>query len=111
MKERRHEPRVKAMTLVEVGEFSPVGVLQDLTMGRTLDLSGDGMRLELDHPIPVETLLTIDLEMGEQIVEMRGRVRSVNPAEEERRWAMGIKFFALDSEDYEKIEEYVQLRS
>lgn len=42
--ERRHEPRVKALNLVRAAEYNHAGLSED-AIGRTLDLSHDGMRL------------------------------------------------------------------
>jgi hypothetical protein len=113
VEERRSEPRVKGVTLVDVAEFNDIGLLTDLTMGRSLDLSMDGLRLELNHPIPVNSTLTLELELGERIVEVHATVRSVNPVEDPQnggeRWAMGVRFKDLKDDDYEALKEFVEL--
>lgn len=111
MDERRHEPRVKALTLVDVAEFNEAGLLTELTMGRTLDVSQDGMRLELNHPVPVDSTLTLELELGESVVEVHGKVHSCNrvTANGQTRYAMGVEFLDLSTENFDKLQAYVQL--
>jgi PilZ domain len=110
MNERRHEPRVKTLNLVDVGEFTDAGLMTNLTIGRTLDLSHDGMRLELNHLIPKGSTVTLDLEFGETIIEFHGKVVSSAPTREADRFVMGVEFLDLTGEALEKLHEYLGLR-
>lgn len=111
MTERRHEPRVRGVTLVDVAEFNEAGLLTNLTMGRTSDLSTDGLRVELNHPVPVNSTITLELELGERIVEVHAKVRSVAPVEgsSDERWSMGVRFVDLGTEDLEALTEFLEL--
>lgn len=89
--ERRREARVKAITLVSLGQVDDKGVQSDLTVGRTLDLSRDGMRLEVSHSIPVGDRIRLSLALGEAVLEIEGTIRSSIPIEDEQ-FALGIEF-------------------
>ena len=108
--ERRREPRVKAVSLVNVAEFTEVGFRTDLEIGRTLDVSHAGMRVELNHPLPLRSVVTLNLQLGEQILELHGKVRSVR-AVDDTTCDMGIEFSGLSPEQYEAIDEYLALRA
>ncbi len=107
--DRRHEPRVHAVDLVNVEEFDHHGFQSDLSLGKTLDLSHDGMRLEMTHCLPLRSKVKLTLQLGEQLLHVAGWVRSVR-ALDDTTCDMGIRFEDVDPETYEKLEEYLQLR-
>lgn len=116
MTERRHEPRVKAVDMVHVEEYR-YPTLEDYktddAIGRTLDLSHDGMRLELDHCIPLRSRVKIELAFGEQVLHLNGKVRSIREIDEKGdHWCdHGIEFIDVTPEQYEALEEHLQLHS
>ncbi len=111
--DRRHEPRIKAINLVHVAEYSYAALANwktDETIGRTLDLSHDGMRLELNHCLPLRTRVKLDLALGNQLLQLDGRVRSlveVNPTTCDH----GIEFVDVSDDQYQVLEEYLSLRT
>lgn len=110
--DRRHEPRVQAINLVHVEEYAyPVldGFKTDDAIGRTLDLSHDGMRLQLDHCLPLRTKLKLDLALGNQVLQFEGRVTSIREIDG-TACDMGIQFVDVTPEQYEALEEHLQLR-
>jgi hypothetical protein len=110
--DRRHEPRVEARDLVHVEEFAHphIGWLcTHEAMGRTTDLSHDGMRVELDRPLELGARVKVDLGLGETILRLRGRVRSareVSPARAE----VGLELMGVTPEQYEDLDAYLHLR-
>lgn len=111
--ERRHEPRVKAIDLVHVEEHreTPLGryKIED-SIGRTVDLSHDGMRLQLlDHALAVRTRLCLDLQLGNTLLRLEGRVRSVN-AVDARTSEHGVEFLNVTPEQYDALDAYLHLR-
>ena len=71
--ERRHEPRIRKLNLVQVSRFDEEGFRADLATGRTLDISHSGLRLELSHPLPLVLEPRIDLDAGVSLA-VRGQV-------------------------------------
>lgn len=108
--DRRHEPRVDAVNLVNVAEFTEAGFRTELEIGRTLDLSHDGVRVELSHPLPIRSVVTLNLALGEVMLEIHGRVQSVISMDE-HTCDMGVAFTDLTPEQYERIDEYLKLRA
>lgn len=111
--ERRQEPRVKAIDLVHVEEHreSPLGRYKtEDSIGRTVDLSHDGMRLQLvDHALDVRTHLWLDLQLGNTVLRLEGRIRSVN-AVDGRTSEHGVEFLNVTPEQYEALDAYLHLR-
>jgi PilZ domain-containing protein len=113
MEDRRHEPRVKALNLVHVEEYKYPSLTEyktDDTIGRTMDLSHDGMNLELDHCLPLKTLVKLDLALGNLVLQLQGKVRSIREVDE-HTYDHGIEFKDLSPEDYEALEEHLELRA
>ena len=113
MENRRHEPRVKALNLVHVEEYKYPSLTEyktDDTIGRTGDLSHDGMNLELDHCLPLRTLVKLELALGNLVLELKGKVRSVR-AVDDHTCDHGIEFVDITPEQYEALEEHLQLRA
>lgn len=111
--DRRHEPRVQTINLVHLREYrypTLIDYKTDDTLGKTLDLSHDGMRLEVDHALPLRTKVKLDLALGEQILTMMGKVRSLSEIDE-THVDLGIEFENVTPEQYEALEEYLQLRA
>jgi hypothetical protein len=99
---------VKALNLVRAAEYDHADLVED-AIGRTLDLSHDGMRLELDHCLPLRSLVSLSLALGNQVVYLQGRVRSVTDVNG-RTCEMGIEFQDLSAEAYEALDEHLLLR-
>jgi len=107
--ERRGEARVKAINLVDVGEFTHAGLLTRLEIGRTLDLSRGGVRVELSHLIPIGQTITLDLELEDQIVEVHGEVEAVD-SRADGRYALGVKFLDLEGPRLDTVEAFLAAR-
>ena len=107
--ERRHEPRIQTLNLVSVAEFDEVGFKKELSLGRTLDLSHDGLRLELSHALPLRSRISLRLALGEHVIDVHALVRQVQVVDD-ARCSIGLSFVDLAPEDYEFIHEYLELR-
>lgn len=108
--DRRHEPRVHGLNLVNVGSFNAVGLLTDLETGRTLDLSHDGMRLEIHHPISVHSEVGLSLALGEALVTISAEVRSLEVLDE-GLYALGLQFLYLGEGGKDAIDAYLERRA
>ena len=79
--EKRRYPRINSLNIVaDRGRVF-----------RTLDLSREGMLLEMDHPAPLGTRLALDVALGEAVVELQGLVVRHVP-QDNGRIAVGIRF-------------------
>lgn len=100
--DRRHDQRVEKIHLVQVSRFDEEGFRADLAAGRTLNLSRGGMRLELYHPLPLRSQVSLSLLLGDEVVEVHGRVTYLEELDEDR-CAMGIEFVDLSTADEARI--------
>ena len=104
---RRREPRLRRVHLVQISHFDEEGFRDDLATGRTLDISQGGVRLELYHPLPLRSIVELNLALDDEVIEARGTVVYLEVLDEER-CAMGIAFDALPEGAVEIIENYVR---
>ncbi len=105
----RHHPRVKNLNLVQVDREGGEGGegSAELATGRTLDISPGGIRLELYHPLPLRSMVAITLALGDDLVDVRGKVVYLEEIDEER-CAMGIQFLDVGEEARRLLDHYVE---
>lgn len=92
--DRRQDPRIRKLNLVQVSRFDEEGFRADLATGRTLDISHGGIRLELNHPLPLRSVVDLTLAITGKIVDVSGTVVYLEVIDEDR-CAMGIQFGEL----------------
>jgi len=105
--ERRVSPRIEKVHLVQLNRFDEEGFRADLTTGRTLNISRGGVRVELHHPIPLRSVVSLNLVLGERIVDVSGTVVYLEDLDGER-CGLGIEFNRLEPEARALIEEFVE---
>jgi c-di-GMP-binding flagellar brake protein YcgR len=98
------------MTLVNVGEQDEVGQPRELTLGRTLDLSHDGVRIQLDHPVLLRSRVRLALALENHIIEAEASVRDVEEYDD-NTVAVGVKFHDLSPADQERLDEFLRLHA
>ena len=96
-KERRRYPRVKSLCLISY-------VLKDgkvqksaISMGRTLNISPVGVKLEIYQPVEIGMLMEMEIGIGENIHSVRGEVVHSRKAEGDK-YILGIEFIDLEED-------------
>jgi hypothetical protein len=110
MKDRRHEPRIETLNLAHVGQVDAAGHDVDLTVGRTLDLSHDGVRIELAQMVPIRSRLNISLAVGDHVVEVVGQVKSITDMDSEG-YAHGIQFVDVSDDARRVLALYLRAKT
>ncbi len=105
-KERRDHPRINKLNLVQISRFDEEGFRADLTTGRSLDISHGGLRLELYHPLPLRSIVSLSLALEDQIIDVRGTIAHLEVIDHER-CAIGIAFTDLSPEARKLIDAHV----
>jgi c-di-GMP-binding flagellar brake protein YcgR len=105
--ERRREPRERTYQLVNVSLPGRAGA-REQSLGRTLDLSRGGLRVELDRDLPPGTRVQVDLALREALVSAQAEVRCVTPAREGYR--LGLEFVGLDDACGQRIDDFLRNR-
>ena len=95
--DRRTSPRIERINLVQVNRFDEEGFRADMATGRTINISTGGLRLELHHPLPLRSKVSLNLVIGDRILDISGTVVYLESLDE-TRCCMGIEFENLDPE-------------
>ena len=103
--ERRSEPRIEQVRLIKIIPWPRAALSEPIDTGRTLDLSRHGLRLEVHLPIPVSSILTCRLAFGEEVVEVRGVVRHLQPCES-NLYEIGLSFEKVDTMSQAVFDRY-----
>lgn len=104
--ERRQAPRADRVSLVHLVRRGDDGSQEELATGRTLNLSLGGIRLALDHGLPLGSRVELTLLLGNDLVDIGGSV-VYHEAGDDRLHAVGIEFVDLSAEARTKIEHYL----
>lgn len=75
-------------------------------MGRTRDVSIDGMRLETLQPFTFGTRLQITLGLEDNLVDIIGEVSNCRAKGD--RFLSGITFIQIDKQDRKILAEYIE---
>jgi hypothetical protein len=105
--DRRKEPRVHSLNLVNVEEFAGPAYSAEVQVGRTLDLSIHGVRVELTHPLPLRAIVTLQLALDGELIEVGGRVRHLE-ALEDGLCSVGVELLRLSADAKALIENYLE---
>lgn len=106
--ERRHERRIAAINLVNLEIPSEGGGAEEI-VGRTLDLSPTGMRLELAHPLPIGATVSVCFALGDQLVDVEGVVRFANSSPNDMT-ALGLEFTDMGEAALAAVTRYLGVR-
>jgi hypothetical protein len=94
--DKRRFPRIDSLNIVaEKGRIF-----------RTLDISREGMLLEMDIPAPIGTRLHLDVALGEDVLEVEGEVKRHVP-QDNGRIGVGVLFHRLPPSADRAIREYL----
>src|SRR5688572_24673160 len=107
--ERRREARERTYQLVNVSRLNREGLPSDQSLGRTLDLSRGGLRVELDRDVPAGVRVQVDLALREALVSAEAEVRSV--VAEDGAFQVGLEFVGVDDATFERIDDFLRGRA
>ncbi len=104
--DRRTSPRVERINLVQVNRFDEEGFRADMATGRTMNISTGGLRLELHHPLPLRSKVSLNLVLGDQIIDLSGTVVYLESLDETRS-CMGVEFDEVDPETERLMQPFI----
>jgi c-di-GMP-binding flagellar brake protein YcgR len=103
--ERRQAPRAERASLVHLVRRGADGSQEELATGRSMNLSLGGIRLALDHGLPLGSVVDLTLLLDGELVDASGSV--VYQERGDSLHAVGIEFADLSAEARAKIERYL----
>ncbi len=77
------------------------------TMGRTLNISEAGIRLETHVPVDLGSTLTLTIGLEEDLVDIKGRV--VHSVKSEGGWyQLGVEFIEKDDKSSQILKKFIE---
>ena len=89
--EKRRFPRLNILYLISYVSKEDGVQLTPISMGRVLDISPAGVRVEVYEGIDKGAEIELDIAIGETPITVRGTVVRTEPSEDAKR-ILGIKF-------------------
>jgi len=110
-KEQRKFIRHDALHLLDYVILDEKGRTGHYSMGRTIDVSLDGIKLETTHPLENNTRLLITIGLDDDLVDLEGRTTHAAPLGD--RFVSGVNFIRIDDNGrriFAKYEEAFRTR-
>ena len=108
--ERRHHPRIKALNLISYNCIDAAKNVVAQGMGRTLNVSEDGILLETH--VLIDPKVTIELAIGleDELINIKGSIIFSSPGQDEK-YEAGIEFVETDDASIEILKKYIKVFS
>ena len=103
--ERRHHIRPESLNLLDYLVVDQQGRQGEYSMARTLNVSEGGILMETHIPLPQGQQVMITLGLGEDLVNIMGRI--IYTTLDSERHQNGIEFFHVAENDRAILNEYV----
>jgi len=105
-KEQRKAVRINSLNLSYIGiDENNVTIKQ--AMGRTLNVSENGILLETHFPIDSKQIVSLSLALEDDLIDMKGEVVYSRPGEVEK-YETGIKFIEVNEGAQQILKKYIQ---
>jgi hypothetical protein len=104
--EHRHSLRKKSLHLLDYLIIDQNGLQTTYSMGRTLDVSENGLKLETTQEISKGDTLLITIGIEDELIELRGEV--VHTETLDKRYIGGIEFQDISPEGRRIFKKYTE---
>ena len=105
-KEKRKFIRIDSLNLSYILVDASDDDDEKQTMGRTLDVSEAGIRLETPVPVKLNSTLIMTIGLEEELVDIKGRVVHSSKGEEDR-YQLGVEFFDKDEKAGKILKKFI----
>lgn len=108
MKQREHRKfiRYDALHLLDYVVLDEEGAAGVYSMGRTIDVSIDGIKLETVYPLKAQTRLLITIGLEDDLVDLEGLTTHASPCD--GRFVSGITFIKITKNGRRVFAKYVE---
>lgn len=106
MDQRRSE-RKDTLNFLDIEHVAHQGEVLNQGMGRTLDVSEVGLKLETHLPLQPNELLKVSIGLDDEVVDLTGRIVHVTETADEVFHA-GVEFVDLDGDDKRILKRYLE---
>lgn len=105
--EKRRSPRVVSLNLVSYTAFDDEGVLDSEDFTRTLNLSPEGMLLEMKSAPPICTILNMSIGLMDDVIQVQSKVVRLEELPS-GKIAVGIAFLKISEAHRQLLEAYLE---
>jgi hypothetical protein len=105
--ERRHCPRIQALNLISYSCIGENDKFVSQGMGRTLNISEDGILLETYAPIDPKYAIALSIGLGDELINIKGEIIFSNPGKNDK-FEAGIQFLETDESTIEILRKYIK---
>ncbi len=105
--EKRKFIRQDSLHLLDYLVVDQDGKPGNYSMGRTLDVSINGMKMETVYPIPSDASLVITLGIEDNLMDISGNVTHTEP--HDGRYTSGIEFIRVDKAGRKVLQHYIEV--
>jgi len=104
--EQRKFIRYDALHLLDYVVLDENGDPGDYSMGRTIDVSIDGIKLETSTPLKTNTKLLITVGLEDDLIDLEGKTIHTSP--HDGRFLSGVGFLKISKEGRRIFAKYVE---
>ena len=108
--DKRQHQRIDALNLISYSCIDATENVVAQGMGRTLNVSEDGILLETHVSINPEFTIELAIGLEDEVINIRGSIIYTNPGINDKYQA-GIEFLETDSATIEILKKYIKVFS
>jgi c-di-GMP-binding flagellar brake protein YcgR len=108
--EKRQHHRVNALNLISYSCIDATESVVAQGMGRTLNVSEDGILLETHVSIDPEYIIELAIGLEDELINIKGSIIFTKPGKDEKYQA-GIEFLETDTTTTEILKKYIKVFS
>ncbi len=102
--EKRQYARQDSQNLLNFLIYDREGRQTTYSMGKTLDVSENGLKLETRHPMHADDTLLITVGLGDELIDLTGEVRFLGKTSD--RYITGILFSDISNKGKHILKQY-----
>ncbi len=104
--DKRNFIRLDSLHLLDYLVIDQEGEQTTYSMGRTLDVSANGLKLETTHPVTTNDTLLITVGLEDDLIDLTGKVKHCEKSAD--RYTIGIEFSSIDAEGKRIFKKYTE---
>jgi len=102
--EKRKHIRLESLHLLDYIVIDSVGTRGRHAMGRTLDISESGIKIETNEPLIMGDLLVVTIGLEDDLIDLHGEVTNCRPAS--GMFVNGVQFTDIPEEGKKLLKKY-----
>jgi hypothetical protein len=105
-RDKRRFIRYDALHLLDFLELDEEGNFGTYSMGRTIDVSLDGLKLETNYPIEPNSRILVTVGIEDDLIDLEGK--AIHSSPKEGRHVAGITFVRITKEGRRILSRYIE---